>query len=64
KLEGREKAIFAERDRKLDHARQQRRLRRQAAHARDPATTLLRYDILTLPSETERGSAGVQPVKG
>jgi transposase InsO family protein len=41
KLEGRDKALFAERDRKLDEARerrkQQRQAQRQAAHAGPPA---------------------------
>jgi transposase InsO family protein len=64
KLEAREKEIFAERDRKLEQAREQRRLRRQAAQGKDLATTLQRSAILTLPSETETGSAGEQPVKG
>ena len=31
KLEGRERQVFAERDRKLEEARQQRQLRRQSA---------------------------------
>ena len=37
KLEGKEKAIFAERDRKLEQARERRKARRQAAH--QPAQT-------------------------
>ena len=64
KLEGREKEIFAERDRKLDYAREKRRLRRQAARAENPATTPGQCDKLILPGETETGSAGEQPVKG
>jgi transposase InsO family protein len=36
KLEGRDKAIFAERDRKLEAAREQRKLRRQAARVDAP----------------------------
>jgi putative transposase len=63
KLEGREKEIFANRDRKLDYAGEQRKLRRQAAQGKVPATMSQRYDILTLPSKTETGSAGKQPVK-
>ena len=35
KLEGREEAIFAERDRKLEEARERRRVNRQRARSRD-----------------------------
>lgn len=38
KLEGREREIFAARDRKLEAARERRRLRRQAAHETDEET--------------------------
>lgn len=64
KLDGREKEIFAERDRKLEQARAERRLRRQLAHAKDLGTNLYRSAILTVPSEMEIGSAGEQPIKG
>ena len=37
KLEGREKTVFAERDRKLEEARERRRIRRQAARKLDGA---------------------------
>jgi len=64
KLEGRDKEIFAERDRKLDHAREQRKLRRQASRLQDPRQEGGEHDILMPPSETEIGSAGKQPVEG
>ena len=64
KLEGRDKQIFSERDRKLDSAREQRRLRRKANQGQDPATIPREYDKLNPPSETETGSAGKQPVEG
>jgi transposase InsO family protein len=64
KLAGRDKEIFVERDRKLDHVREQRRLRRHAAQVKDSATTPRQYDTLKSPSETETGSAGKQPVEG
>ena len=64
KLEGREKEIFAERDRKLEYARAQRKVRRHADKRKAPATTPGQCDKLILPSETEPGSAGKQPVEG
>jgi putative transposase len=64
KLAGKDKEIFAERDWKLDHAREQRRLRRHGAQMKDPATTPRQYDKLKSPSETETGSAGKQLVEG
>jgi len=64
KLEGKDKEIFVERDRKLDHAREQRRLRRQALRSQDPRQEGGEHDILILPSETETGSAGKQPIEG
>jgi putative transposase len=64
KLEGREKEIFAERDRKLESARAQRKVRRHADKRKDPATTPGLCDKLIPPSETESGSAGKQPVEG
>jgi len=56
-LAGRQAAIHAVRDRKLEHARHQRQLRGAAeslAHFSNTTT-------MTLPSETEAGSAGMQP---
>jgi transposase InsO family protein len=64
KLEGRDKEIFTERDRKLEHARARRKVRRSADKRKDPATTPGQYDKLIPPSETETGSAGKQPVEG
>lgn len=64
KLEGRDKEIFVERDRKLESAREKRRLPRQAREETDPATGPGQCDILKPPGETETGSAGEQPVKG
>jgi transposase InsO family protein len=51
-LAGRQTEIHEARDRKLDRARQQRQRRRQA---------IARRDTMTLPGETEAGSAGMQP---
>ncbi|MFH1115357.1 MAG: hypothetical protein V1792_15710 [Pseudomonadota bacterium] len=62
KLEGRDREIFADRDRKLDQAREQRRLRRQAQKREKTATTPGQCDKLITLSETETGSAGKQPV--
>jgi putative transposase len=64
KLEGRDKEIFAERDRKLEHAREQRKMRRQALRSQDPRQKSGEHDIMIPPSETETGSAGKQPIKG
>lgn len=64
KLEGRDKEIFAERDRKLDHAREQRRLRRQTVRSQDPRQQGGEHGILVPSSETETGSAGKQPIEG
>ncbi len=64
KLDGREKEIFADRDRKLERARENRRLRRQATKGTNPGTTSWQCDKLLAPSETEIGSAGKQPVEG
>lgn len=64
KLEGRDEDIFAERDRKLEHAREQRKVRRHADKRKDPATTPGHCDKLIPSSETEPGSAGKQPVEG
>ncbi len=64
KLEGRDKEIFARRDRKLDQAREQPRLRRRSLRSQDPRQAGARHAILTPPSETETGSVGKQPVEG
>jgi hypothetical protein len=57
-LAGRQAAIHAARDRKLEEARHQRQLRREArsllAHSSNTTT-------MTSPGETEAGSAGMQP---
>jgi transposase InsO family protein len=55
-LAGRQAEIHAARDRKLEQARQQRQLRRQQASA-----VGLNGVRMTLPGETEAGSAGTQP---
>jgi putative transposase len=54
-LAGRQTEILEARDRKLEQARQQRQKRRQQAAASAG------QDIMTLPGETEAGSAGMQP---
>jgi hypothetical protein len=64
KLDGREKEIFANRDMKLEMARESRRLHRQATKRINLETTSWRCDKILLPSETEAGSAGKQPVEG
>jgi transposase InsO family protein len=64
KLYGREKEIFADRDRKLERARENRRLRRQATKGTNLRTTSWQCDKLLAPGETETGSAGKQPVEG
>jgi hypothetical protein len=55
-LAGRQAEIHAARDLKLEEARKQRQLRRQQAVAAD-----VRGVRITLPDETEAGSAGTQP---
>ncbi len=58
-LAGRQVEIHAARDRKLEQARSQRQLRRQ-----QQAPLLAHFSIaatMTLPGETEAGSAGMQP---
>jgi hypothetical protein len=64
KLEARGKEIFADLDRKLESAREQRRLRREAAQAKDSTTSLSQCDKLIQHGEMETGTAGEQPVKG
>jgi len=59
KREGREKEVFAERDRKLCHALEQRRVPREAAQEQEPAPSPRQCDILIPPDETETGSDGV-----
>ena len=56
KLDGREKEIFADRDRKLETAKENRRLRRQATKGTIPGTTSWQCDKLLPPRETEIGS--------
>jgi putative transposase len=57
KLEGRDKEIFAARDRKLEAARTARRTRRLGLTQPHAAPTM------TLAGQTEVGSAGVQPTR-
>ncbi len=64
KLDGRETEIFANRDMKLEMARESRRLNRQATKPTNLETTSWRCDKILLPSETETGPAGKQPVEG
>jgi transposase InsO family protein len=64
KLEGKDKEIFADRDRKLHLARENRKLRRRSLRYQDPRQDVDAHDILQKPSETETGSAGKQPVEG
>lgn len=62
KLEGRESIIFAERDRKLEQARERRKARRLVSEK----TLLTRPDqteIIQPAGETEAGSAGEQPAR-
>ena len=56
RLAGRQAEIHAARDRKLEQARQLRRLRRQQV-----AAVCLNGVRMTLPGKTEAGSAGTQP---
>ena len=56
-LAGRQQEIHSERDRKLEQARQQRRLRRRRGGVSERAT-------INPPGETEAGSAGMQPCRG
>ena len=54
-LAGRQAEIHAARDRKLEEARQERQKRRAAA------ADVTARGTMTLPGETEAGSAGMQP---
>jgi putative transposase len=69
KLEGREMAIFAERDRKLDAARERRRTKRLGRTAKEDVENKLvltaRPDraMLHNAGETDAGSAGEQPAR-
>ena len=69
KLEGREKAIFAERDRKLDEARERRRAKRLERAGKEGLQNefvlTARRDRATLHTagETEAGSAGERPAR-
>ncbi len=60
--QGRQQEIFRERDRKLETAREQRRLRRQAVA--QTGGSMVDGDTLTPLGETEAGSAGMQPCPG
>jgi transposase InsO family protein len=67
RLEGEHEKIFKERDRKLEEARERRKARRQAA--RSEAMTSQEQaraseNTMSMPGETEAGSAGEQPAKG
>ena len=74
KLAGREQEIFAARDRKLEAARQQRQVKRQAARAvlvpdvekpqRSDLTTQAAAVSVAPSRETEAGSAEEQPAEG
>jgi transposase InsO family protein len=69
KLEGREKTIFAERDRKLEQARERRKLKRQEAHEKEATIgkTILTSETIgnttCSAGETDAGSAGAQPAR-
>jgi hypothetical protein len=74
KMAGREPEIFAARDRKLEAARQQRQVKRQAAKAalvlaeEKPQTSGLTHHTaaarVATSRETEAGSAEEQPAEG
>jgi hypothetical protein len=71
KLAGREKEIFAARDRKLETARQQRQLKRQAARSalaaaagKSSLTNPIPSESVGPSRETEAGSAEEQPAEG
>lgn len=64
KLAAREKQIFEDRDRKLEYAREQRRIRRHALRGEKPRQPRDQCGTQISPSETETGSAGEQPAKG
>lgn len=66
KLEGKEERIFAERDRKLEQRREQRKMDREENHNKMQENALTNPRLsakLVLASETETGSAGEQPVR-
>ena len=60
KLEGRAEAILAERDRKLDQARERRKLKRQQAHEKEASTP---SSTTRSAGEMDAGSAGAQPAR-
>lgn len=62
KLEGRAEAIFAERDRKLEAARERRSQKRQQQREQI-LTATPRRSIVPVAGETEAGSAGEQPAR-
>ena len=59
-LTGRQAQIHAARDRKLEHARRQRQLRKE----KTSASSLTDRVTMALPGKTEAGSAGKQPCRG
>jgi len=61
KLEGRELIIFADRDRKLEQARERRKVRRSASEK--SLTRPDQIEIIQPAGETEAGSAGEQPAR-
>jgi len=69
KLQGREKTIFAERDRKLAEARDRRRAKRLERYGKEESsnTSLLtpngEMTTMSMAGETEAGSAGAQPAR-
>ena len=66
KLEGREKAIFAERDRKLAQARERRRAKRLERYGKEGSNDIFlltekqAMTSMTSTGETEAGSAGLR----
>ena len=60
-LLGRQAAIHAERDRKLEQARRLRQLRRQQGQQGKRLAALATATTMPLPEETEAGTAGMQP---
>ena len=69
KLEGREQAIFAERDRKLHEAREKRKVRRLEERNKDMSggrfflTNPENNSIIQIAGKTEVGNAGEQPTR-
>jgi len=69
KLEGRAEAIFVERDRKLQQARERRKTKRQEAQRKEGPNDIFRLTekqamiSIACAGETEAGSAGAQPAR-